>query len=137
MGAGQRVRNSRLLAKVSLRQLAKDMGISASYLSDVENDNRKISFNMAIRITAALFKYLGGQVCSRFDLLLMGAGLYTSERDCLVRLWGMSHAQHVPNRTLRNYRAEIYEALYGELDRYILGEKHGNRYEQFRCLEEG
>lgn len=130
MNAGRGIRRSREVANISLRQLAKDIGISASYLSDVELDKRNISIDMAIRITAALYKYMGYQIRDRFDSILISAGLYTAERDCLVRLWKMSKGQHVANRSLRNYRAEIYEALYGELDRAITGEKYGNRYTQ-------
>lgn len=125
--AGERIRSYR--GKVSLRQLAKDIGISPSYLSDVERDRRKITFEMAIRICATLFKYNGQQIYHQFDLILRAARLYTSERDCLLRLFEKSAGDYSFNTTLHQYRFEIYIGLYGQLDEAITGEKDGNRYE--------
>ncbi len=125
--AGERIRAYR--GDVTLRQLARDIGISAQYLSDVEHDNRKITFKMAIRIAAALFKYNGQVIYHQFDLILRAARLYTSERDCLLRLFEKSAGDYPKNTTLHRYRFEIYIGLYGELDEAITGEKDGNRYE--------
>jgi transcriptional regulator with XRE-family HTH domain len=133
MALGDYIRNQRL-PHVSMRQLARDIGVSASYLSDVENDRRKISYQMAMRIAVALHKYVGGQVHHAFDVVLMLAGLLTAERDCLCRLWEMSGGDYPKNTTLYNYRGEIYEALYGELDRYINGDDEPNMFCQQQAL---
>lgn len=129
MSAGRRIREDRGKVKISLRQLAKDVGISPSYLSDIEKDRRKLNLNMTLKITAALYQYLGGDVHKRFDWLLISAGLYTSERGCLVRLWEISDSQYHKNATLYSLRSEIYEALYGELDRHINGVDSPNMFE--------
>lgn len=91
-----------------------------------------------MRITSALYKYMGGAVHRRFDWLLIAAGLYTSERDCLVRLFGMSNAKYRDGQQisdLHKQQSEIYEALYGELDRRITGEKHGNMWEEMKAID--
>ena len=87
-----------------------------------------------MRITAALYKYTGGSHCKMFDTILMRAGLLTSERDCLIRLWDKSQNDYEKNRTLFNYRNEIYSALYGELDSYIVGEDQPSMLEQQEVL---
>lgn len=134
MSAGRRIREDRIKAGISLRQLAKDIGISASYLSDVEKDRRRISLEMAMRITAELYRYIGGEIHKWFDWLLISAALFTPERGCLVRLWEKSKGDYPKNTTLYRYRSEIYEALYGELDGYINGNDQPNMFEMEEAL---
>lgn len=90
---------------------------------------------MAMRITASLYQYVGGPVHQAFDVVLMLSGLLTPERDCLCRLWEMSAGDYPKNATLYGYRSEIYEALYGELDRYINGPDQPNMYEVQQRLD--
>lgn len=138
MSAGERIREDRLKADVSLRQLAEDIGISPSYLSDVEKDRRKMTVDMAMRITAAIFKHSKDEgYRKRYDWLLLSAQIGTAERCCLENLFIISKGDYPKNRTLHKQRYNIYEALYGKLDRCILGEKYGNRYEQFGYTREG
>lgn len=130
--AGEQIREDRLEVGVSLRQLAKDIGISASYLSDVEKERRKITRDMATRITAALFKHSKDEgYRDRYDWLLAHAGCEISERWCLKELFELSIVNCSTNKHLYRQRQTIYDALYGELDRVILGAKFGNRYEQY------
>lgn len=49
-----RIRRHRLKAKLSLRQLASRLGISAPYLHDLENGRRKLSVERRKQITSAI-----------------------------------------------------------------------------------
>jgi len=138
MSAGERIREDRLQADVSLRQLAEDIGISGTYLSDVEKDRRKMTVDMATRITAAIFKHSADEgYRKRYDWLLLSANIGTAERRCLENLFVISAGDYPTNKILHRERRNIYEALYGKLDRCILGEKYGNRYDQFDYTREG
>ncbi len=132
MGVGKFIRAKRQ-PFVSMRKLAKDIGISASYLSDVETNKRKISRIMAMRVTAGLFRYTGGAVHTTFDTILMLSGLLTAERECLTRLYKMALGQ---NRTSLSLQLNgIYEALYGELDCYVCGKDQPNMLEQAQIID--
>src|SRR5438093_1493587 len=51
---GEEIRRLRLLAGLTLRGLAADLGISAAHLSDIEHNRRRPSENLLRRITHEL-----------------------------------------------------------------------------------
>lgn len=121
MGAlGQYIKEKR--GEVSLRKLAKEIGISHSYLWDVEQGNRKVSLKMVRRICLGLFKYTGGDLSGMYDMMIRQAGLESPERTMLRVLF--------ITRDHENLRGDMYKALYAELDAMLFGENQPNRYEQ-------
>jgi len=105
---------------LSLRSFAKQLGVSASYLSDIERGNRKISKDMVFRIVCALGRTVGGNTHEHYDLMLMHTGHLTAERECLTRLWKACKARSA-NPLFRRLEEQAYEALYGELDMAFYG----------------
>lgn len=116
MTAGEYVRNKRT---VSLRQLAKEIGISASYLSDVERDNRKINIKMAARIAKALQTTPGG-VWNVYDELLELSGLMTPERKVLIMLYAECFGD-TSETPVNTYLSHIAVALYNDIEALISG----------------
>jgi transcriptional regulator with XRE-family HTH domain len=98
---------------MTLRSFAKKLGISASYLSDVERGNRKISKIMAMRIAIEMGKIrqhdpdYSAQL--HYNKILELSGLMTPERRCLIKLWN-SGCSFTTNITL-----DIFDALFSEL----------------------
>lgn len=136
MAIGKYIREKRYdrEPRISLRQFAKELGVSASYLSDVENGRRKASKDMALRIAAALIKT---KCCANrqevFDRAILSSGHLTAERDCLNRLWGacevlttyLGHAikdKKIATRIARfheQWEFEVHQALYHDFDRLL------------------
>ena len=63
---GQTVKNARLEAKYSLRGLAAEVGVSPSYISDIENNRRVPS--------EAVIKTLAGKLNTSMESLMCIAG---------------------------------------------------------------
>ncbi len=51
---GDRIRKIRIEQEKSLRQLAKDLGVTPSYLSDIENDRRIPAESVLVKISRVL-----------------------------------------------------------------------------------
>jgi transcriptional regulator with XRE-family HTH domain len=74
---GQMIRSLRE-EKYTLREAARQMGISASYLSDIERGNRSCSDAMLVKLADLLnFDY---------EELLLASGKLSDERWCLIRV---------------------------------------------------
>ena len=111
---GQYIRTERI-NYMTLRSFAKDLGVSASYLSDLERDNRKASKNMIMKIAATFKVAIGGSARQRYDRMLQLAGLMTHERRCLKVLWqGLKVLTYDP--MLQNWMDFAEESLYCEID---------------------
>ena len=109
--------------KIASRHGYKEIGVSASYLSDVERDRRTISREMAIRITRAFYDTIGGDYRDMYDALLGRAGLASPERICLLMLNGVfnEYKKMEQNYLEWSYHDEIERGLYGDLDKAIYG----------------
>jgi len=83
---GQYIRNERI-NYMTLRSFAKELGVSASYLSDVERDHRKVSRDMVERIASTFMRVIGGKATGRYVAMLRLAGLITPEHECLLEVW--------------------------------------------------
>jgi transcriptional regulator with XRE-family HTH domain len=102
---GQYIRQERR-NYMSLRSFAKEVGVSASYLSDVELDRRRISSQMAFRIARTFKRSIGGSGTERYNAMLHLAGLMTAERQCLIDLWNC-------NESLSTHTTlEIFDVLF-------------------------
>ena len=104
---------------VSLRLFAKTVGVSASYMSDVELGRRKVSKEMIRRIARALFITVPGDLYERYETMLSKEGLLTPERKCLLELQSASKIGGIVDLH-SSTKQKIYEALYGELNELIL-----------------
>lgn len=83
---GQYIRQERI-NYMSLRSFAKELGVSASYLSDIELDRRKVSRDMVERIATTFQRVIGGKATVRYVSMLRLAGLLTPEHECLLEVW--------------------------------------------------
>ena len=120
MELGEYIRSERTKhGSVSLRLFAKTVGISASYMSDVELGRRKASKEMVQRIARALFITVPGDHYERYEKMLSKAGLLTPERQCLLELQAASKIGGIIDLH-SSTKQKIYEALYGELNEIIL-----------------
>ena len=72
---------------MSLRAFAKKLGVSASYLSDLELDRRKTNRPMIERIATTFRQTIGGSATERSVAMLRLSGLMTPEHECLLALW--------------------------------------------------
>jgi transcriptional regulator with XRE-family HTH domain len=108
---GQYIRNERI-NYMSLRSFAKELGVSASYLSDIELDRRKVSKQMAMRIAIVLGDIRSSDFSKHlhYNRILELADLLTPERKCLIEMW------NGPESYSANTTMNIFDALFGELN---------------------
>ena len=92
---------------MTLRAFAKELGVSASSLSDIELGRRKVNKKMLQMITCLIFHRVGGKLHERYNTLLRIAGLMSPERECLLNLWFSEKRFHV---------SKTHHALYHEID---------------------
>jgi len=119
MTLGQYIRKERE-PYMTLRAFAKELDVSASYLSDIELDRRNASKKTIEKIAAHLGRICGGNPYQRYDYMLEMAELMTPERRCLKVLWqGMKVVHRDPVLQERALYAQT--ALYGELDAVMFG----------------
>lgn len=91
IAAGQYLRQKRIDAQYSsLRELARHLGLSASYMSDIERGKRPISHKLAARLSGAL---KGGYSADDagptvYDSILILNGTLSPERAALLDLIG-------------------------------------------------
>lgn len=97
---------------LSLRDFAKRLRMSASYLSDIERGNRKISKDMVMRIVCAL----GGEIHEHYDMILTLTDQLSPERRCLKAVWGSIKLRLADDEEFQFMEEHIYHALYNELD---------------------
>lgn len=93
---------------MSLRAFAKELGVSASYLSDLELDRRRGNKALIMRLACTFKQVAGGSHHRRYDDMLDKAGLMTPERKCLLKLWesNIGVCSH-----------SVFAALYGEINK--------------------
>lgn len=108
---GQYIKKQR---NVSLRKLGEQIGISHSYLWDVERGNRNITIDMAQRIVAGLVILCGGDARQLYDNILIKAGLVSPEREALLELRA---------RPSGVWRDVMDLGLYESLERHIKSER--------------
>lgn len=73
---------------ISLRSLAKELNVSASYLSDIERDNRIPSDACLRRLAHILASSIARSPGCVYDDLLIHAAKMSKERQCLIDiLW--------------------------------------------------
>ena len=77
MTLGEIINSARLQKEVGLRALARELGIAASYLSDIEND-RRVPSEVVIRDMARLLDL-------DFDLLMQQAGRLGEDAERYLR----------------------------------------------------
>ena len=119
MTLGEYIRQERG-KRITLRAFAKELDVSASYLSDIELDRRNASKNTIEKIAAHLGRICGGNPYQRYDYMLEMAELMTPERRCLKALWqGMKVVHRDP--VLQEWALKAQTALYGELDAAMFG----------------
>ena len=116
---GQYIRNERI-NYMSLRSFAKELGVSASYLSDIERDRRNVNKAMIMRIAVSIGRTIGGGAHHRYDTMLRLSGLLTPERRCLKVLWqAMKVLTYDP--IFQDWANWAYDSLYEELDIALYG----------------
>jgi transcriptional regulator with XRE-family HTH domain len=116
---GQYIRQERI-NYMSLRSFAKELGVSASYLSDVERDKRTTSKKMLERIAVCFGRVIGGSHHRRYDMMLILSGQMTPERRELKILWSALRVLTY-DPIFKDWAAGAYDALYGELDIALYG----------------
>lgn len=110
---------------VSMREFAKEVGVSASYMSDIELDRRRVSKAMILKIARAFAVLVAGDRYKRYNIMLTKARLMTPERQCLLDITSASKIGGIIDLH-SDTKQQIYEALYGELNEIILyGVKEG------------
>lgn len=102
---GQYVRQERE-PYMTLRSFAKELGVSASYLSDVELDRRKVNRDMVERIAITFRRLVGGSATERSIAMLRLSGLLMPEHECLISLWNVQESLSV------KVTLDIFEVLY-------------------------
>lgn len=114
---GQYIRKERI-NYMSLRSFAKELGVSASYLSDVELGRRKVNKDMVMRVAIQFSFIVGGSNHKRYDTMLSLSGLMTPERKCLIEVMEwldcQRYDQHDPAALA--YYGDCYDALYEKFD---------------------
>lgn len=115
-GLGKYIREQRE-PFISLRGFAKQMNISASYLSDIELGKRSVSKAMVLRLCVGLGRVVDGDIYDihrSYNEMLRLSGHLSRERVWLLTF--VAEAADADVDVLETLVRSTYEALYEELD---------------------
>ena len=104
---GDAIRMARGKAKLTLRRLAQDAGISAAHLSDIEHNNRRPSDEVLQKLAAKL-SHVGGtyealsQLVTRMDPEMRSWFDGTPEAHQMLRI--MRESKRSPRELLEDFR---------------------------------
>lgn len=123
---------------MGLREFAKKLDISASYLSDLERGKRDINKKMLVRICCELVRITGEDLHDLYDILLMVTGHLTPERTCLKSVWGTCKSRQ-EEEIFHRMEHYAYKALYDEIDIAFYGRplRKGKPEDRSHCVRCG
>ena len=103
---GDRIREARASKGKSLRQAAKDLGVTPSYLSDIEND-RRVPAEAVLSKIAGLLGLDLNELMSLAGRFGEKAKKYVRERPTAVKLFRRIAEKNLDEKTLRRLLEEI------------------------------